>query len=554
MKAATCLLAALAPLCAQAPQPTRQQPARTPAQTGQPLPVFRATVVSRTVKAVNYRHRTGTVQVDLRGTELLAAARAEVRVESRLGSAKIAANFSDLSPANRFGPEYLTYVLWAVTPEGRAANLGEVVLDGGHAKLLTTTGLQFFALIVTAEPYFAVTQPGDVVVMENVVRRAAAGSIEPVEAQYELLARGQYVAGRGRYQPVKIDGKKPLQLAEAENAVEIARLAGAGKYAADTFAKAIVNLRNAQDFLHGSRNRKRSETAAREATQIAEDARIVTLRKIGEERLANERASAAAREAQAQAEAQRSAAEARLEQDRRARAETGRRAAGQSRMLAGQAKREAGLAAAEASDEHAAADPARVAAQRQRRLLAAETGRAQLAAPQTEQVRQQSGQEQVELRQRLLTQLNTILETRETARGLIVNMSGVWFDTVRCTLKPGAREKLAKVAGILLAYPGLRVQVEGYTDSTGSEEFNQRLPENCAAAVRDYMAQPGMPVDFASPATRGESNPVAANEAAAGRQRNRLVELVVSGDAIGTGSGGAAAAAPWAPPPAQHPQ
>src|SRR6185369_13921456 len=321
-------------LMAQIPNPTSQQ-AQVPAGTSSAtMPIFRVTVVSRTTKAVNYHHRTGTTRIDFRGTELMPAARGEAKVASQMGSTKIETMLEHLTPAGQFGPEYMTYVLWGVTPEGRPANLGEVVLEGDHAKLLSSTDLQSFGLIVTAEPYFAVTQPSDVVVAENFIRNDTTGTIQQVDAKFELLHRGQYVWNRGQYQQVKVNPKGPLQLAEAENAVEIARLAGAERYAADTFQKAVVDLQNAEAFLNKGKDRKRAETNAREAAQMAEDARIITFRKIREEQLANERAAAAQREAQAQEQARRSAEQARLDQERREAAEADRRAAEQARAQA----------------------------------------------------------------------------------------------------------------------------------------------------------------------------------------------------------------------------
>src|SRR5215813_8680064 len=257
MKSSALLFFSVSALLAQVPNPTQSQRALTPNDTGQAAPIFRVTVVSRTTKAINYHHRTGTTHIDFRGTELLPAARGEASVDSRLGSTKIDTHLDHLTPASQFGPEYMTYVLWAITPEGRATNLGEVVLEGDHANLLSTTDLQSFGLIVTAEPYFAVTQPSDVVVAENFVRKDTAGTIQQVDAKFELLQRGQYVYDRKRYTPIQMNPKGPLQLAEAENAVEIARLAGAEKYAADTFQKAVVDLKNAEDFLAGrSHDRK----------------------------------------------------------------------------------------------------------------------------------------------------------------------------------------------------------------------------------------------------------------------------------------------------------
>ncbi len=508
----------------------------TPAETGQAMPIFKVTVVSRSTKAVNYHHRTGTTHIDFRGTELMPAARGEARVASQMGSTKIETTLQHMTPPSQYGPEYMTYVLWGITPEGRPMNLGEVVLEGDHAKLLSTTDLQTFGLIVTAEPYFAVTQPSDVVVAENFISKETAGTIEQVDANYHLLQRGQYVWNRSQYQPVKINPKGPLQLAEAENAVQIARLAGAENYAGDTYHKALVDLQNAQGFLRKGGDRKESETNAREAAQMAEDARIITFKKIQEEQLAAERAASAQREAQAQAQAQQAAEQARLDQQRRAQAEADRLAADQARTAAEQAKMEAMQAAQQASQERAAADAARAQALQQQQAAQAEAARAQLAAQQSDQLRQQAENEKTQLRERLRQQLNTILETRETARGLIVNISDVLFDFNKFTLKPGAREKLAKVSGILLAYPGLKIQVEGHTDSIGSDEYNQGLSEKRAGSVRDYLVTQGVPGGTVSAVGFGKADPVASNDNAAGRQQNRRVEMVVSGDPIGVGS------------------
>ncbi len=518
----------LAALCAQAPNPT-QQPAGGPAGTGQPMPIFRVTVVSRTISAINYHHRSGTTHIDFRGTELMPAARGEAKVESQMGSTKIDVHVDRLSPANQFGPEYLTYVLWAITPEGRAQNLGELALSGDHSGLLATSSLQVFGLIVTAEPYFAVTQPSDVVVMENFVRNDTTGTIEQVEAKYELLKRGQYVLDRAAYEPVRINPKGPLQLAEAENAVEIARLAGADRYAADTLQKAVIALQNAEGFM-SSRAGKPVETNAREAAQMAEDARLITFKKMEEEQQAQQRAATAQAQADAQAaDAQRAAAE-------------GQRAAAEAqRAAAEQAKQEAQAASAQAIQDKAAADAARAAAVQQQQQAEAEADRAKQAAAQADAQRQQAEAEKTQLRERLRAQLNAILETRETARGLIVNISDVLFDFNKYTLKPGAREKMAKVSGILLAYPGLKLQLEGHTDSVGSDDYNLNLSQQRADAVRDFLAEQGVPVANISAVGLGKSDPVASNDTSAGRQQNRRVELVVSGEAIGTQGGDAGA-------------
>lgn len=526
MKAAA-LFVALGTLAAQVPNPTTN--AQTaPVNTGQPMPIFKVTVVSRTTKAINYHHRTGTTHIEFRGTELMPPARGYASVQSQMGSTKIDTELTHMSPANQYGPEYMTYVLWAITPEGRAMNLGEVVLEGGHAKLLSTTDLQTFGLIVTAEPYFAVTQPSDVVVAENFVTRDTSGTIEEVDAKYQLLQRGQYVLDRGHYQPIRVNPKGPLQLAEAQNAVEIARLAGADKYASDTFQKALVDLQNAEGFLNGSRNRKESETDSREAAQMAEDARIISIRKQRDEQEAAVRAAAAAREAAAQAAAQQAQEQARMDEQRRLQAEQATAQAERMKNEAEKAAQQAALQAQQAAQEKAEADAAR------QQALAAQAAAAE-EANRLKKLNDQSEQEKADLRERLKQQFAAILETRETARGLIVNINDVLFDFDKYTLKPGAREKLAKVSGILLAYPGLKVQLEGHTDSIGSDEYNMNLSQQRANAVEQYLISQGVPESNLSAVGLGKANPVATNDTDAGRQQNRRVEMVVSGAPIGVG-------------------
>ncbi len=531
-------------LCAQVPNPMQRQQAPPTADVSNGAqPIFRVTVVARTIKAINFHHRQGSTEVDLHGTALMPRSKGVARVDSRVGSTKIDTSVEKLSAPETFGPEYLTYVLWAVTPEGRAMNLGELQPNGDHAKLLSTSDLQAFALIVTAEPYFAVTQPSDVVVMENFIREDTTGIIENLDAKYELLQRGYYTMN---VNPVAIQQLRrkytvPLQLQEAENAVRIAEAQGAEKYANDTLQKALLDLRNAEDYHRGKSPTRPLETVAREATQMAEDARIIAIKREQQESLDKERADAAAREAAAQAQADAAKAQADEEARRRARAEQekaaadaeaarlaqARRDAEQEKLAADQARQAAEAATAEARRQKAEADAARAAAVQQQQLAQNEADRAKQAASQAEA-------EKEEMRQRLLNQLNLILETRDTARGLIVNMSDVLFDFGKATLHPGTREKLAKLSGIVLAYPGLKLQVEGHTDSVGSDEFNMTLSQKRADAVRDYLVAQGIAGDAITSQGFGKADPVASNDTAAGRQQNRRVEIVVSGEVIGT--------------------
>jgi outer membrane protein OmpA-like peptidoglycan-associated protein len=517
----------------QAPNPTQQ-----PIENGAATPIYRITVVARTTKAINYHHRSGSTRIGFRGTALMPEARGEAKVQSEQGVIKIDAEMEKLGPATQFGDEYLTYVMWAITPEGRATNIGEVLLNNsGKSKLDATTELQSFGLIVTAEPYFAVTQPSDVVVMENFVRKDTTGTIEEVDAKYELLARGQYVLNvkPGDIHPRELNPKVPLELYEARNAVAIARWTGAEQYAGDTFQKAVVGLENAEGYLIGKAGKKPIGTVAREAVQMAEDARIITVKKIEEEQLATERRVTAERQAIAEGVT----AAALSETDRVTRQAEQARLAAQAEADRLRLQNEAQTLAAQTEAE-------RLKQVNQAQLLAANTetdrlkqeNEAQRLAAQADMERAakekaQAEAERTQLRADLLQQFNAILETRDTARGLIVNMSDVLFDTAKHTLRPAAREKLAKIAGIVAGHPGLRLAVEGYTDSVGGDDYNQKLSEDRGMAVRDYLTQEGVAGTSVTSQGFGKSQPVASNDTAAGRQQNRRVELVVSGEIIG---------------------
>jgi outer membrane protein OmpA-like peptidoglycan-associated protein len=494
-------------------------------------PIYRVTVVARTTKAINNNHRSGATHIGFQGTALMPGARGEAQVESKQGVIKIGARMDKMSAATQFGPEYLTYVMWAITPEGRATNVGEVLLNGDNSKLDATTELQSFGLIITAEPYFAVTQPSDVVVMENFVRHDTTGTIEEIDAKYELLRRGQYTlnVNPSELKPMPmLDRKVPLELYEARNAVQIARWTGAQKYAADTYLKATQGLENAEGYLKGKAGKKPIGTVAREAVQMAEDARIITVKKMAEESLNNERAAASDREMNAKAETDRVAREAELARVR-AQSESDR------------SKREAATLIASARSEtetariaKAEADAARLAAEAQQRAAMAETEKANMATRDADALRMKAEAEKTALRAQLLAQFNLILETRDTARGLIVNMSDVLFDTGKYSLRPAAREKLAKIAGIILGHTSLKMDVEGHTDSVGTDEYNQKLSEERGNAVRDYLTTAGIASASVTSKGFGKMQPVATNDTAAGRQLNRRVELVVSGEIIGT--------------------
>ena len=567
------LISALLTVCglvaaqsAQAPNPVQQSADNTARMAAGAVPVYRISLVERTTKAVYYNHRGGATKIDFEGTPLLPEARGEARVQSKQGNIAIEAEFRGLQPATTYGPEYLTYVMWAVTPEGRTSNLGEVLLNGTNSKPNVTTELQSFGLIVTAEPYFAVTQPSDVVVIDNVIRPDTRGTIEQVDAKYELMKKGQYTlnVNPAEIKPVRLDRKTPLELYEARNAVQIARWTGAQQYAGETFQKAVQDLQQGETDLTRNVGRKPIATAAREAVQMAEDARIITVKKIEDEQRANERQAGADREARAEsgraaaqadalrvaqnAEAARIAAQS--EADRVQRDNLTKMSAVQDE--ADRAKRDSATQMAAAQDQadrlKRENDAKAIAAQAEAdRLKTENDARATAAQNEADRLKlendaqraaskdalDRAATERTELRAQLLSQFNAILQTRDTARGLIVNMSDVLFDTGKSSLRPLAREKLAKVAGIVSGHPGLRLDVEGHTDSVGGDAYNQQLSEDRGSAVRDYLTEQGMVAGSVTSRGFGKTQPVASNETAAGRQQNRRVELVISGDIIG---------------------
>jgi len=470
-----------------------------------PAPTYRVVLISRTVRAVNYRHRSGATDVDFAGTALLPSADGKAKVRSKRGTMEVEADFGNLQGPTAFGGEYLTYVMWAISPEGRAINLGEVLVGGNdRSKLTATTDLQAFALIVTAEPYYAVRQPSNVVVLENVVRPDTRSTSEAVDAKYELMERGGYLPTGYKFDPVVLNANLPLEFYEARNALRIAESEGAPTYAAESYRHAVQLMKTADDFAIGSHVEKKPLiAAAREAVQTAEDSREIAVKKIDAELSADQRQASADAQAKAQADAD---AATRLKE---------------------QAQADAARAQADNAANQAASATAISAAQ-------ADAEKARLLAQQAQLGEQQADSDKAAMRAKLSAQLNLILATRDSARGLIVSMSDVLFDTGQYSLKPGAREKLAKVAGILIAYPSLNIEVGGYTDNVGGDDMNQKLSENRAGSVRDYLVQQGVATNSVSAKGFGNSLPVASNDNSSGRQENRRVELVVSGDAIGS--------------------
>jgi outer membrane protein OmpA-like peptidoglycan-associated protein len=513
-------------LCASAQG--RAQP-QVPADSANPTPTYRMNVVSRTTPAVTYKHRSGATKINFQGTDLMPGAAGEAKVESKRGALEIEVEFSGLDKPTAFGTEYLTYVLWAISPEGRPVNIGEVLVGGNHrSKLNVTTDLQAFAMIVTAEPYYAVRRPSNVVIMENALRSDTAGATEHVNSKYELIDRGGYIPTGYTLDPVVLDAKLPLEFFEARNAVRIAKSAGAERYATTSYEKAIHQMNEADSLaIRRHEDKKALISISREVVQTSEDAREIAVKHIDEERAAAERTAGAGREASANAHANE-------ETQRRVSADIAASDAIHQRNEADRSNINAQAAAQHAENAQAAAERDRNSAQQQQLAAEADSDRNRAAAASSDSQLQQAVHDREELRARLLQQFNLILETRDTARGLVVNMSDVLFDSGKYTLRPLAREKLAKISGIVLVYPSLKLAVEGNTDSVGTELYNQELSEQRAEGVRSFLTQQGVPESSTTATGFGKTRPIASNDTSDGRQQNRRVELVVSGEVIGT--------------------
>jgi outer membrane protein OmpA-like peptidoglycan-associated protein len=506
--------------------------------------------VSRTIKAIGYRRGAGTIRVPLRGTSLMPQGAGEASVDNKGNRVEIDAKFQNMEDATKFGFEYLTYVLWAVSPEGRAVNLGELPLKNGNGEVKTMTDMQIFALVVTAEPYFAVTQPGDEVVLENSEMPGA----QTVSATYELLPHGAYSSSNTKIEGLifGIDRKTPTELFEARNAVRIANNANAPKYAADVIAKATQQLQGAEEAYRNKRDKGTVASMARDAIQTAEEARVISVKQKAQEdaqvQAAAEKQAAEERAAKARADAAAEAAQLQAAEQARQEAEAAKAEAERAKQQAQEEAAQAAKAQQEAEQARQAAIADQQAALAQKQDALAQKQAAEAEAEQAREAAAKADAEKADLRKQLLAQLNSILQTNDSARGLIVNMSDVLFATGSYTLKPAARETMAKISGILLAHPGLTLQIEGYTDSVGSVDYNQQLSQQRADSVRDFLAAEGVAASSITAKGFGEANPVASNDTPEGRQHNRRVEIVVNGDSIGGSATAPSAAVPAAPP------
>ena len=473
------------------------------AQTQQPEPA--ANVISGTVAAIGYPVGGGSIKVDMVGTSAAPQASGEAKAEAKTGGTSIELKVTGMPQPTSIGAEFLTYVLWTVTPDGTTTNLGQIPLNqNGEGKLDVRAQTQTFALIVTAEPYYAVRMPSEVVVLVNETRKKTKGKIYP-DNSYKLMKRAEY-AKLGNPLGMTLDLKKvPLDMYEARNAVEIAKARGAEQYAPQVYSKAQASLQMAENALSQDSGKNQVISAARQTIQFAEDARALAVQRELAERIQKEKEAAAA-EAAAKAKA---AADA---------------------QAAAEAQRQAELTAAKEAQMHA---EAQAQASRAAAEQAATQAKARAAAEEAERAQAATAA----LRAQLLKQLNDVLQTTDTPRGLVVNMADVLFETGKYALSTDAQLKLAKLSGIIQAHPGLNLAVEGYTDTTGAADFNMKLSQQRADTVRQFLIAQGLSADTITSKGLGEADPIADNSTAAGRKLNRRVEIIVSGKVIGVSLG-----------------
>lgn len=492
----------------------------TVSASGQSVPLYRVTVVERTVKAVNYQYRNGPTPIDFRGTVLLPESKGDAAVESKAGRTVIDAAFSHLPAPSRFGREYLTYVLWAVTPEGHPKNLGEIIPGSSDkAKTHVTTDLQAFGMIVTAEPYAAVRQPSDVVVMENEIRPDTIGSIEPVQVRYELMPRHGYTYNKPADFKSENEGPKVsmgeyetlLELYQAQNAIQIAQASGAAKYAGEILSKAQTQLQNANSLHDRKVDKSLVIAAAREASQTAEDARALGDQRAKDAEIASARSS--------------------VEHERELRVAAEAKAESAQQALQAQTQGQAGQSEAAAQAEITAN---RMQQEEMRQAPTAPLQPAPAPAIDYSTIKpppplQGDDRQQRELRASLAQRLNACFPSRDTPRGLVATVSS--FDFRGAALDEHQLASISQLAALVTAHPGLTVEVEGHSDSASPEA--ERLAASRAGAVRDALVRAGAPSAIVNVRDFGNTRPLGPNNTAQSREGNRRTEIVISGQPIG---------------------
>jgi len=436
-----------------------------------------------------------TVEVPMVATSQAPQAEMSADLSFREGQAQIEMRYKDMKPAVLFGGEVTCYVLWALARDGAFENLGELKVRDANDKLQFKSGLKAFGLLVTAESYPRVSRPSELVMFTSGQPRkekipADSFTFSGLDPAPEIGNRS--LAG------IAWDRSSNLDVLQAERIVELAGKAGAAERTADLWGEMQTNLGQARNFSSRSKSRSTTDYAGRAVALASES--LQTIRRQNE--AAELEQQIAARKAEM------SALEAR---------------ASEAEQQATTAQQELELA----NQQKAAAAAAITAAQAELTRLASEKTRLQQSVAEESARAERLKQEKEELSSRLQGALSRVAETTNTARGLIVNLPDILFDTNKDTLKPGAREVIAKLSGILLMMPELNLRIEGHTDSTGTKEWNQTLSEKRALSVQDFLISQGIDATRMTAVGYGWDRPVADNSTAEGRSRNRRVEIVI---------------------------
>jgi outer membrane protein OmpA-like peptidoglycan-associated protein len=491
----------------------------------------------RTTLAVRYVENKKTT-VNLTGTSLAPRVLGKADIEYKKNDARIKLKVENLDSPQTYGIFYTTYVVWAVTPEGQADNLIELP-SGYTAELQARTSAQTFGIIITAEPHSEVKRPSQKVVAETTLPKNATAGVQTTQAEYRADRSNLYESSDNDV--LKADYTTPRLVLGARRSLDIARKAGAKEFAADEWKQAEAKLNTLEQIWpRNLKDENKFSGLARDVMRLAQVARDLATEREEQARIENERQERLRRLAEAKAEAEKAQADAertRLEAERakaeaeraKLEAERAERAAADERARREASAREAEAARARIESERLKAESERRAAEDAARRAEADRAAARADAERAQRMAEDAKRERDAALQKLYVSLSEILDTKRETRGFIVNLGDVLFDTGKATLKPAAREKLSKLAGILLAYPGtLLLEIEGHTDSVGSDQLNNKLSQDRAGAVSSYLVSSGVKSEKIK-AVRGfgKSKPIATNDTAAGRQQNRRVEVVI---------------------------
>ena len=390
------------------------------------------------------------------------------------GQAQITVSYSGMEPAILFGGDIAAYCVWAVAKSAAPENLGELIVTkkGASGKQSFTTPKKDFALMITAEPYYLVSRPFELVVATSAPKDTK--KYQGTNWVFQDFRPGP-IAGHPSIAGMSYTYKAPVPVKQAESALNLIKRLNAGDVNPGAVQKATIALGEAQ---------------------AAKDSRAVT--------------DAAHRSISSSAEALRDWGRTRDE------------------LAASQAAAKTAAEKAALQEQNAATSAKLSTSEAEKSAIAVQ--RDQLAKERDQLAKDQAAikAERDALAARLSNALGAVADTKSTARGTVTSLSGVLFDTGKATLKPEAKLTLAKLAGVMLVFSKTAMSIEGYTDNVGSDATNMKLSTDRAKAVRDFFESQGIQSNRLTYVGKGPADPVAPNDTPDGRSKNRRVEIVSS--------------------------